>query len=401
MNEFSCGVRTISCRAPTFLTMRWLLALVPVVAALATPAVADARLPVLKIDSRRAIPNDPKVPATLRMPGFRGRIGIETRGQSSQRFPMKSFAVELKRDAALLGMPKDDDWVLYAPYNDKSLMRNALAYRTAGLLGRYAARTRFVNVRLNGRYHGIYVLMEKLELGKRRVQGEALYEMTFQFQAKSKSPSFDTPIRTRPIVWEDPERGDLSKREALALARPVRAAERALYGPGGWRKYIDPASATDFALLNELFKNEDAFHASTYMSLHADGRLRLGPLWDFDISMGNSTYGPSRLLRGWMLEYRDWAEKMYNDRSFIKRMGNRWRALRADGLRGKVMRLINSNYARLRAPARSHFRRWPVLNTVLWPAPTARGSYRGEVRALRSWVDRRMDWLDGRFMRRR
>ena len=137
------------------------------------------------------------------------------------------------------------------------------------------------------------------------------------------------------------------------------------------------------------------------MSLHADGRLRLGPLWDFDISMGNSTYGPSRLLRGWMLEYRDWAEKLYNDARFINRMGDRWRALRADGLRGKVMRLINSNYARLRGPARAHFGRWPVLNTVLWPAPTARGSYRAEVRALRSWVDRRMDWLDGRFMRRR
>ena len=91
-------------------------------------------------------------------------------------------------------------------------------------------------------------------------------------------------------MWEDPERGDLTKNEAAALARPVRSAERALYGPGGWRKYIDPASAADFALLNEPFKNEDAFHASTYMSLHADGRLRLGPLWDFDIAIGNSTH---------------------------------------------------------------------------------------------------------------
>ncbi len=376
------------------------------------PAAARA-LPKVSLSVARDIPNEPKVAGRMtvrdgRRVDYRGRIGVERRGQTSQvRFPKQSWSVETRtarggnRTVRLLGMPKGNDWVLYAPYNDKSLMRNALAYRTAGLFGRYAARTRFVNVRLNGRYHGIYVLMQKLELGRGRVQGEALYEMTFQFQAKSKSPSFDTPIRKRPIVWEDPERGDLSKREALALARPVRAAERALYGPGGWRKYIDPASAADFALLNELFKNEDAFHASTYMSLHADGRLRLGPLWDFDISMGNSTYGPSRLLRGWMLEYRDWAEKMYNDRSFIKRMGNRWRALRADGLRGKVMRLINGNYRQLRGPARSHFRRWPVLNTVLWPAPTARGSYRAEVRALRSWVDRRMDWLDGRFMRRR
>jgi hypothetical protein len=169
MNEFSCEVRTVSCRASTLPHMRWLLALVPLVAALALPSVAGARLPVLKIQASRSIPNDPKIPAMLRMPGFRGRIGIETRGQSSQRFPMKSFAVELKRDAGLLGMPKDDDWVLYAPYNDKSLMRNVVAYRTARLFGRYAARTRFVHLRLNGRYHGVYVLMEKLELGKRRV----------------------------------------------------------------------------------------------------------------------------------------------------------------------------------------------------------------------------------------
>jgi hypothetical protein len=380
--------------------MRRLLALAPVVAALATPSFADARLPVLKIDSRRAIPNEPKVAATLRMPGYRGRIGIETRGQSSQMFPMKSFAVELRHDAALLGMPEDDDWVLYAPYNDKSLMRNVLAYRTARLFGRYAARTRFVRLRLNRRAHGIYVLMERLELGKRRVRGEALYEMTFRFQAERKSPWFETPILKRPIVWEDPERGDIGAKRARALARPVRQAERALYGPGGWRRRIEASSAVDYALVNELFKCQDAFHASTYMTLHEDGRLRMGPVWDFDISMGNSTYGASRKLRGWMLENHDWAERLYDDRSFIRRLGQRWRELRAAGLRGKVLRMIDSNYERLRAPARGHFRRWPVLDTVLWPAPTARGSYRAEVRALRSWVSRRIAWLDGRFMRR-
>jgi hypothetical protein len=401
MNDFSCEVRTVSCPASTLPHMRWLLALVPVVAALATPSVAGARLPVLKVDANRSIPNEPKVRATLRMPGYRGRIGIERRGQSSQQFfPMKSYAVELGRDAGLLGMPEDDDWVLYAPYNDKSLMRNVLAYRTARLFGRYAARTRYVQLRLNGRYQGIYVLMEKLELGKRRVEGEALYELTFPFQARTKKPSFLTPIRQRPIVWEDPERGDLSKKGAIALARPVRRAERALYGPGRWKRHIDPASAAVFALSNELFKNQDAFHASTYFTLHSDGRLRMGPVWDFDISMGNSNYGASRVLPKWLLEYRDWAERMYDDRSFVKRMGARWRQLRADGLRGKVMRVISANYRALRGPARSHFRRWPVLDTLVWPNPAARGSYRAEVRFLRSWVSRRMNWIDGRFMRR-
>ena len=101
-----------------------------------------------------------------------------------------------------------------------------------------------------------------------------------------------------------------------------------------------------------------------------------------------------------MLEHRDWAERMYDDRSFIRRMGARWRALRADGLRGKVMRMISVHYRELRGPARAHFRRWPVLDRLVWPNPAARGSYRAEVRFLRSWVSRRMSWLDRRFIPR-
>src|SRR5687768_2321825 len=201
-------------------------------ALLAVPASAPA-LPILRIDAPRAIPNEPKIGATLRMPGYRGRIGIETRGQSSQQFPKKSFAIELRdargedRKAPLLGMPADGDWVLYAPYNDKTLMRNVVAYRTARWMGRYAARMRFVRLRLNGRAHGVYVLMEKLELGDDRVQGEALFELTFPFQARSKAPSFTTPVKRRPIVWEDPERGDLSRAvRAGKLAAPPRRARR-------------------------------------------------------------------------------------------------------------------------------------------------------------------------------
>ena len=367
-------------------------------AALAAPA-AQAALPVLRIDAAREIPNEPKVSARLRMPGYRGRIGIETRGQSSQTFPKKSFAVELRdakgedRKAPLLGMPEDGDWVLYAPYNDKTLMRNVLAYETARWMGRYAARTRFVQLRLNGRNHGVYVLMEKLELGDDRVQGEALFEFTFPFQAQSKAPSFLTPVKRRPIVWEDPERGDLSRARAGTLAAKVRAAERALYGRGSWRKRIDESSAVDFALVNELLKNQDAFHASTYMALRG-GKLHLGPVWDFDISTGNSDSGPSRYLPGWMLANADWAERLYRDRRFTRRMATRWRELRRAGLQRQVLRTVDRSRRELRGSVTANFRRWPVLDRKIWPNPVARGSYQAEVRFLRGWLKRRIGWID-------
>jgi hypothetical protein len=372
--------------------------LLALAALLAVPASAPA-LPVLRIDAPRAIPNEPKVGATLRMPGYRGRIGIETRGQSSQRFPKKSFAIELRdaqgndRKAPLLGMPADGDWVLYGPYNDKTLMRNVVAYRTARAIGRYAARTRFVRLRLDGRAHGVYVLMEKLELGDRRVQGDALFEFTFPFQARSKAPSFRTPVKRRPIVWEDPERGDLSRTRAGALAAKVRGAERALYGPGSWRRQLDEAAAVDFALLNEVFKNQDAFHASTYMAL-LGGRLHLGPIWDFDIAMGNSDYGPSSRLGGWMLARRDWAERLYADRRFARRMAARWRELRRAGLRRDVLAIVAGARRELRGSIAGNFERWPVLGVRVWPNPVARGSHGAELRFLRSWLVRRIAWID-------
>ncbi len=371
---------------------RSLLLAAAVLAVAAMPAAASGP-PVLRIDAPRAIPNDPKVPATLRMPGYRGRIGIEVRGQSSQQFPKQSYAVELRDDAALLGMPEDDDWVLYAAYNDKTLMRNVVAYETARRIGRYAARTRFVELRLNGAYRGVYVLMEKLELGDDRVAGDALFEFTFPFQARTKAPSFLTPVKRRPIVWEDPERGDLSSRRARSLAGRVRAAERALYGRGSWRTHIDAASAVDFALLNELFKNEDAFHASTYMALR-DGKLRLGPLWDFDIAMGNSDYGPSSRLEGWMLAERDWAERLYSDRAFTSAMARRWRELRRAGLRRHVLAIVRRSSGRLHGAIGRNFRRWPVLDRRVWPNPVARGSHTAEVAFLRSWLKKRISWID-------
>ena len=364
----------------------------------ALPAGAHA-LPVLRVDVPRAIPNEPKVAGTLRMPGYRGRIGIEVRGQSSRRFPKKSFAIELRdaggedRKVPLLGMPADGDWVLYAPYNDKTLMRNAVAYRTARWLGRYAPRTRFVDLRLRGRRHGVYVLTEKPELGDHRVQGEALFELTFPFQARSKAPSFRTPIKRRPIVWEDPERGDLSKARAGALAARVRSAERVLYRRGGWRRHLDERAAIDFALVNELFKNEDGFHASTFMALR-DGRLHLGPVWDYDISMGNSDYGPSSRLEGWMLAHRDWAERLYRDRRFARRLAVRWRELRGAGLRRHVLAQTTRAQRELRGSIVPNFRRWPVLDRRVWPNPAARGSHTAEVRHLRGWLKRRIAWID-------
>jgi CotH kinase protein len=381
--------------------------LIALAAALA--AAPSGHLPVVRIDAARPISDEPKVAARLRMPGYAGRIGLELRGQSSQMFPKRSYAVELRtaggrdRKVPLLGMPADGDWVLYAAYNDKTLIRNAIAYETARGMGRWAAETRFVELVVDGRYDGVYVLMERPELGEARIDvpsrgitGAYLLEFTFPYQAGRKGAHFRTPIRRRPIVYEDPERSDLTAREARYVRGAVGRVERTLYRGrrGAWRTVLDPGAAVDYVLLQELFRNVDAFHGSTYLTKPAGGRLVLGPVWDFDLSTGNSTYGLSRRTRGWWTARRDWAAPLHRDPTFRAALRARWRALRAGGLRERVLSAVARSAAQVRRAARGNFARWPVLHRRVWPNPAARGSFDAEVRFLRAWLARRIAWLD-------
>ena len=384
---------------------------------LCTPASASAADPLARvsISVKGAIPDERKKTGRMvvRDGGrthYRGRIGIERRGQSSQRFPKKSWSLELRdrqgdnRDVSLLGMPADDDWVLYAPYNDKALLRNVLAYETARWMGRYAARTRFVEVRLDGRYHGIYVLMEKLKLQQDRIdlpEPAQLLEWTFRWQARNKGHSFGLPVTGYRILFDDPERSDLTRKRRAQVRRSIGAAERAIYHsrPSGWRRHLDAGAAVDYMLVNELFKNQDAFHASTYLSRGAGGLWQLGPVWDFDISMGNSDYGESAVLRGSMLEDRVWAHQMYGEPRFVRQLTARWRELRRAGLRRQLLGSASRHARRLSATgaAGRNFQRWPVLGVRLWPNPPAavgRTTYASEVRALRSWLKLRIGWMD-------
>ncbi|MFN6037118.1 MAG: CotH kinase family protein, partial [Bacteroidota bacterium] len=151
----------------------------------------DSDLPIVVVNTNgQTIQNNIEIPGMMGIiyngPGIRNYmtdpfnyynqpISIEVRGQSSAGFPQKQYHVETKDslglnyDVSLFGMPIENDWILYAPYNDKSLMRNVLTYKIARDMGHWAARTRFCEVVLNGSYNGIYVFMEKIKRDNGRV----------------------------------------------------------------------------------------------------------------------------------------------------------------------------------------------------------------------------------------
>ena len=129
------------------------------------------------------IPDDPRIPAHMGIidnesginninddfNGYNGDITIETRGNSSQwndKTPYRFETVDEEgenNNVELLGMPEENDWVLYAPWQDKTMLRNVLAYQLSNEIGKYAPRTKFIELFLNDEYKGVYVLMEKIK----------------------------------------------------------------------------------------------------------------------------------------------------------------------------------------------------------------------------------------------
>jgi hypothetical protein len=353
------------------------------------PAAA-ADVPRLDIRAAKAIRDDPKVGARLSVGGRTYRVGIELRGQASQAFAKKPYAIETNRRARLLGMPPERDWVLNAAYTDPTLMRDVLAHDAARRLGLAASRTRYVELRLNRRYRGVYVLMEPPELSDRRVQGNALLELTAQPKLGRGDESFPSATGRRVRYAEPDEAG---KKKAHAARRAVEAFEAGLGGPG-WRAHLDEASAVDYVLHAELFKNQDAFYSSTYLHQRTDGKLALGPVWDFDLSTGNTVEPTISAPEGWLLTDRPWAGALLVDPGFQIALAARWRALRAGGLIESLQRTIDRHAATLNTPARRNFARWRTVNRPVFRNQPVHGSHPAAVAALKDWIARRAAWID-------
>ena len=397
------------------------------VTAFSAPPAAAAALPRVVIDAPRAIPDDPKITARLRVSGRRGyvgRAGIEIRGSSSQIFPKKAYGFETRtrrgrnRPVSLLGMPKESDWVRLASYDDKTLMRNAVGYRAARRLSRYASRLRHVELVLNGRYQGVYLLGEQLKLDgdrvdvdDRGVSGGYLLEMKARNKIHRDDRVFRTPVTRTAIAYTDPDRGDLSARRAAWIRRYLGRFERALHGRSfrdrrrGYRAYLDMPSAVDYVLLNEYFKNHDAFQASAYMHKSTGGRLVLGPLWDLDLSMGNTNFPQSSGATGSLLVDYRWTRRLYRDPAFLAAMARRWRELRREGLLRDLLRDVDGTAVRLRGAQVRNFRRWDILGkNVFHNPPDPRtgalpGTYAREVDYLKWFLRERAAWMDANVAR--
>ncbi len=368
--------------------------------------------------------------------GYNGRISIEYRGSSSQSFPKKAYALETQdslgnnNNVSLLGMPVENDWILYAPYSDKSLMRNFLTFHLGNQMGRYAPRTKYCELVLDGDYRGVYVLMEKIKRDKDRVDiakldaddiaGDSLtggYIIKIDKSTGSGDvywlSNYNTiggePLR---IHYHYPKATDMLNEQKTYIRNFMHDFEYALNSTfftsytSGYTKYIDVLSFIDLYIINELSRNVDGYRLSTYMYKDKDskgGKLTMGPLWDYNLAFGNAYYCDGWNINGWqqdgacfdLAEVPFWFERLLEDTVYQTTLKCRWEYLRETSLsQDSIFNFIDSIAIYLHDAQERNFQRWNILGDYIWPNYYVGNTYQDEVYFLKNWIADRLIWMD-------
>lgn len=343
-----------------------------------------------------------------------GTMMIKGRGNSTWGMPKKPYRLKLDQKAALLGMPQDKNWVLLANYDDKSLLRNHVAYALGDRLAMaWSPRSRFAEVILNGEYVGVYQLAESIrvtpdrvdiaelesgDIGPDVISGGYLLELDNRRDCAS-SVQFDT-ARGVPYCIDTPDEDDIAPEQYAYIRDYMQAMEDSIYAPDfadpvtGYAAYLEPSSFIDFYLVNELFKNVDARDfSSIWQYKDRNGKLNRGPLWDFDISSGNMNYGPGPDPRGFWIRDGTYYNGLFQDPAFAAATRARWDALKAAQI-DTLPAFVEATAAALGAAPAENFRKWPILDRYTWPNGVVTGSYEGDVAYFKDWLLQRIAWLD-------
>ena len=336
---------------------------------------------------------------------FEGNVSIQVRGSSSLQFPKKQYKFTTlnkegkEKDMALLDMPKEHKWILHAPYSDKSLMRNYLAYHKTREIDEskyYAVRSRFVEILIysEGKYNyqGVYVLMEKIKRDKHRIAIKKTKENKI---SNGYILKIDKEIpknvlldfeENKKFSYEYPPAHRLNSQQKSYISNYLKQFQTALYAkdfnitssPNYYGKWINIEAFIAHILSREFFLDSDAWMFSEYIHKDAQQKLSLSAVWDFNSGMGNDNYhfqgnfevfAYKAFVKGAPFTISSWIQRLMSDPAFYQKVKEKWTTLR-QGIWSdtEMIAFIDKTKQMLKLPAKRNFQKWKkVLGRFVWP----------------------------------
>ena len=192
--------------------------------------------------------------------------------------------------------------------------------------------------------------------------------------------------------------GDFQSGEASWEGGAATAANITSYANGteGYAEYIDVDSFVDWYLISEITKNVDSkSYSSMFLNVVPGEKIKMGPLWDFDLSFGNVDYADSRYTEGWWVKYHPWYEHLFQDPDFVGKVKVRFAYFKDN--QDFILDKIDAYAEQLQWAQQENNDKWQTLGMYVWPNPVVFDTYQEEVDHMKSWYIDRMDWLEAAF----
>lgn len=390
---------------------------------------------------------------------YEGYISLKYRGNSSfnssdkKPYGFKTIAKPLeeggkKVKVSLLGLGKDNDWVLLAPFADKSMIRDVLTFELGRPYLDWVPSSRHVEVVVDGKYYGIYILTERPGKGKNRLNlhdpGEDGGDLTGDWRVEIDRDDEDHYYRSKyhpygrygtvdntkyiTYQYDDPEYEDFADLPAgteKAIQKSIDDMEDCFAGDNykdpvnGYRKYIDVTSFIDYMLSTEFTFNVDGYRLSSHMYKYSETRAKNEgldsrwkcTLWDFNIALGNADYYKGSRTDLWQYDMNSretdnqlvpfWWKRLIDDPAYQTDLKARWAQYREgqyadnriDAKIDSLATLLTSGGAMGRNEAA-----WGMFGRYVWPNAYVGYSFNDEISYLKRWIKNRLTFMDKKLL---
>ncbi len=386
-------------------------------------------IPVLSIDTDSGNDITSKldyVRATMTLDGESYTLDVRGRGNASWRiFPKHAYRLKLDEKAKILGMTSNRDWVLVSNYGDPSLIRNNVASDMAKSLDGlgFTPTHTAVDLYINGKYQGLYMIAEKIEDANSRVDlGDPIYDedgnvsdfgflLEFGWDYDSENvygkDYFNTTYCKR-VYIKEPDITEAKNDTYQYIYDYIKSVDTAISKGGDWQSLIDVDSWVDWFIVNELTNNtECVFYRSLYMYKPAGGKLTAGPIWDYDMAFGNHL-DDIKGYDGWVSVdstygylYQNWMYFLLRDEYFVSCIKLRWAEVK-DELLQTALQSVDENADIIREAQVNNFAVWPKVlkyQVGVSTASTLVHTWEGHLDYIRDFVNDRYEWMDSRLTR--
>ncbi len=320
---------------------------------------------------------------------------VWSKNDGSLQMGKNAYRITFSSATSVFDGPACYEWELFSNAIDPTLLHTQAGFHMGRISKlHYTPSFHFADLMLNERYFGTYLLGDAIDNSEGRTDvGDDGFIV--KIDASPSNASFRVSHIEQPISVEYPsvKSGDGNYR---FINDYVKTADEVLFGSNftdaneGWQKYLDMDSFVDWYLINEIAKNQTgAFQADCYMNMKRDGKLRMGPLWKMEKSFDYDDSSTS----GFVIKNTIWYDRLFEDPAFVAKVKERFTHFYNH--KNDILKEIDADAHYLRNAIPENSFKWEVYDASS-PAEVRR-QYQNKVSAMKSWLEKRLDWLNDEF----